>query len=353
LLQVFTLGNAGAVPAVLGQFRLAGEHPEAFELRTLSCSGPSLPAKSQCQVAVTFSPSHVGAQAARIEIVDAAGSVLQSARLTGVGSTGEPSPPTPRQPAILKVAPEFEFAPVVLGGHAPLSVALSNAGGEMLEISDARIETEGPIKLASVFEPVRISPNSVSNLEVVFRPEMQGKFQATLLVYSNTEPSPVRVRLSGTASTPPVPRARLTLNPPRFGAPGTTATATVTNVGEGVLSLGRAAIQGDYAKMFQIQQDGCWGHALKRDESCPVQMYFVGPAKAGFGEFFGAAKAMLVIEDNTAEKSSSLELIAGADQKSPPVGKYQPADNLNTLRLREIQKMIQVKPPLVQRPIPK
>jgi hypothetical protein len=356
LLQMFTLGNSGAGPAVLGQFRLAGEHAEAFELRTLSCSGQSLPAKSQCQVAVAFSPSHVGTQSARIELVNAAGGVMQSARLMGAGRAPvappppPPPPPPQSQPAILKVDPEFKFAPVVLGGQAALSVVLSNVGGEELQISGAHMETEGPIQLASPFEPVRISPNNASNLDVVFRPEKAGRFQATLLVDSNTQPSLVRVQLYGTASPPPVPRARLTLNPPQFGVPGTIAIATVTNVGEGMLTLGRAVIQGNYAKMFLIREDKCWGRSLRTDESCQVQAYFVGPARAGFGEFFGAAKALLVIEDNTAEKSSSVELVGGADRKPPTAGTYVPI-NPNALKFREVQKMTQPKPSVLQPPV--
>lgn len=120
-----------------------------------------------------------------------------------------------------------------------------------------------------------------------------------------------------------------------------------------MLTLGSAAIEGNYAKMFLIQENKCSGRSLKADEPCTVQVYFVGPAAAatGYLMYRGPAKATLVIEDNTAEKSSSVELIGGAKQKPPSAGTNVPAINPNALKFREAQKMIQPKSPLLQQPV--
>src|SRR5581483_6756240 len=118
--QTVTLTNNGTSSIAIYGIKATGDF-----LETNNCPA-SLPAGSQCSIAVIFAPTATGTRSGNLQVTDSAGSIPQTASLsgTGVSSTLAFSPAT------------LSFSPQALGSSsAAQNVSITNASSGAITIS--------------------------------------------------------------------------------------------------------------------------------------------------------------------------------------------------------------------------
>ncbi|WP_245631983.1 choice-of-anchor D domain-containing protein [Edaphobacter aggregans] len=226
---------------------------------------------------------------------------------------------TPAQPAISLSPSVLTFASqAVATASAPQPVTVTNTGSAALTISQIAIsQASTPLGPESEFAetdncvgaPIAVGQSCM--VQVTFAPVATGNRSATMTISGNVAGGQGTVALSGTATA----AGAVVLTPVVLSFPSTAVNATsaaqnitVSNTGGASLSLGAAAVTGD----FRISANTC-GATLAANTGCTVAIVFA-PTASGTrtGSFTIAAGA-----DTLTAQLNSTAVLPATDTLAP------------------------------------
>jgi hypothetical protein len=292
-----SLQSTGTVAVTIQSVQLGGADPGDF---TISNGCNSVPANSSCVLYLSFSPTAVGFRSATLTIASDAQPSIQSAPLTGIGTT-----PT----AILQTQPAaMTFAPIPTGDSEPSNVALLNAGSEAITIDTVAVQGQNAPDFAIVQNncqplPYILTAGQNCGVAVQFSPSATGLRLANIEITDTAPGSPQTVALEGmgvpdtvSLAFSPVPTAlgTSTVGVPSYGL------TTLTNAGTATAQVS-FTIEGLNASDFGVASS-C--PSLDPDSSCRVALTFT-PSAAGI------RLATLVATDSVTGQRRPLSLAGG------------------------------------------
>jgi trimeric autotransporter adhesin len=219
------------------------------------------------------------------------------------------------EPMITLSVYELNFAAQPQGtASAPQQITLSNIGNAELAIHSISISGENNQQFIETHNcptaPATLAPNSVCQIQVVFKPLISGDLSATLNVSDNASGSPQSVTLEGHSGAP---APALVLSPTvlsfgtqRVGADSRMQVVLLKNAGSAPLNINSAIrIDGASASEFHF-------HTVH--QACPETTGELAPnASCSIGIVFapvssGPKNAQLIIDDDAAGSPHAVEL---------------------------------------------
>jgi hypothetical protein len=272
--QSVTLSNTGSAALNVTSIAASAQYAQ-----TNTC-GTSVAAGANCTISVTFTPTATGTQTGTITITDNATGSPQTVTLTGTG-----------------VAPSISFTPTSLSfGNQNLNttsaaqmVTLTNTGNGALSITS--------IVPSGDYAQTNTCGNSVAaagscTISVTFTPTATGTRTGAITVTDSASGSPQIVNLTGNGTTVAAPAVSLSTTSLSFGnqqinTTSAAQTITLTNTGNGALSITSIVSSGDYA-----QTNTC-GNSVAAAGSCTISVTFTPTAT-------GTRTGAITITDNAA-----------------------------------------------------
>ena len=237
--ETILLRNMGSAPLSISSMTVSGDFAE-----TDNCGG-SVPAAASCTILITFTPTAQGAFSGSVVIDDDAAGAPHTITLFGVGQGGSSGNPAP-DAVLSATALSFPNAPVG-SPSAPQSVTLTNAGNASLNISNIHITGD--------FSQTNNCPSSLGAgagcfIYIVFTPTAEGVRSGSLSIADTSQGSPQTVSLTGTGSagTLVVTTTSLIFPSVQFGS-SASQTVTVSNTGNGPVSINGLQVIGDYSEI--------------------------------------------------------------------------------------------------------
>ena len=275
----------------------------------------SLAAGTSCSIAVTFSPTTLGARSGTLSIAHAGTPTPVAIALSGSGSGNAA--------AVASVAPaSLAFASTMLGStSAAQNVTLSNSGNAVLTLgSIASDSADFVIAGGTCAAGAMVAAGSNCIVSVAFKPSAVGARAGTLNIAHNAAGGSLAVALSGIgAAAAAAPTATLSATSLSFGsiivgASSNAQSVTLSNSGNAPLVLGTVTAGGDFA----LGNGTCVAAAsIAAQSSCTASILFT-PAMAG------ARSGTLTITHNAAGGSSAVSL-AGTGVAATPSIALSPA----------------------------
>jgi hypothetical protein len=278
--QEVLLRNVSSSPLAISSIAVTGDYSE-----TDYC-GTSLPPAGSCTLSVAFTPTAPGSRYGLVTISDDAQGSPQVISLTGTGL----GPAAFLNPA----TPTFPSEPVGVSSTAQI-VTLTNQGNGALMI--ANIQITGDFAQTNNC-PASVAANASCTFNVVFTPTATGTRSGTLTITDNASGSPHSVALSGTGlGTPAVALSPATPTFPSepVGVSSTAQIVTLTNQGNGALTIANIQITGDFA-----QTNNCPA-SVAANASCTFNVVFTPTAT-------GTRSGTLTITDNASGSPHSVVL---------------------------------------------
>ncbi len=304
--QAITLKNNGGAALTGIAISLTGTNPGDFSLAPAGTCTASLAAGQTCTINVTFTPTVLGARAAKVSVVDNAAGSPQTVTLTGSGIAGAPA-------AVLTPNPlTFPGQPVGTASTA-LVITLSNATGTApLTLSAAITNANISGVNAGDFTQTNNCGTSVAvgatcAINVTFTPASTtpAARAATLTVTDNAATSPQIVPLAGTATAGAITLspASLTFTSQTVASTSAPQAVTVTNSGTAPVTFTAITIAGPNAAEFALgSATTCSGTGtLAPAGACTLSVTFT-PAAAG------ARSAMVMLADNVTGGTQTIAL---------------------------------------------
>jgi hypothetical protein len=254
--QAVTLTNQGNASLTISNIAVSGDYAQ-----TNNCPG-TVVAGASCTVNVTFTPTAMGVRAGTLTFVDSATGSPQTVALTGTGLS-----------AVAALTPaSLTFSGTQVGTTSiAQAVTLTNQGNSNMTISN--IAVSGNYAQTNNC-PGTLAASASCAINVTFTPTATGTRTGTLSVNDNAAGSPQTVALAGTglsalaALTP----ASLAFTSTAVGTTSAAQTVTLTNQGNGSLSITNIGITGDYA-----QTNNC-SSTLASSASCTINVTFTPTA---------------------------------------------------------------------------
>lgn len=273
--QTVTVTSTGTAALHVGAVTISGL---PFVLVGNTCTAPLAPSET-CAIEVRFDPIATGMAIGTLTIGSNAADSPHTVSLSGTGIA-------PPAPGVILSTTGLSFGdqqtgttsaarPVTLtnSGTAPLAIGEIAASGDFAQTNDC---------------PSTLAASAGCTISVTFAPATTGERTGTLTITSNAASSPDSIPLDGSGSAPPTPVLALSTTSLDFGnqQTGTISAAqrvTVTNTGDGQLTLGTPTLSGAVGQ-FSIAENGCLGASLSRDETCYLDLTFAptgtGPQSA-------------------------------------------------------------------------
>ena len=298
---------------------IGGTDPASFAIQNDTCSGATLTANGgSCTFDVVFTPQSGagdrGPQSAVITLGDTAGDDTQQVDLTGTATAPQVSVPA-----------NAAFGSVQIGHQSSQIVTVQNTGQGELDVTTPTSPggdfTVSPTGTTCTGTGAQLNAGSSCNVNVVFTPTATGNENTTLVVPSNDPDTPsAQVPLTGTGTQGAVsftPSGGLTFTA-HVGTTSPSQTVTVTNSGNGPLTIAAAAsngvsLQGTNKGSFAITGDGCSGTTLQISDTCQVMVSFTASVLA-------QRTASLQIKDDGTGSPQSLPLSGSGIQSGPVTG---------------------------------
>jgi hypothetical protein len=264
--QVFTVTNVGDLDTGAMAVTIAGDDAADVSL-VENCTGRSLPLLFSCSLTVSFSPSHLGAETARIEITS------PGATLTiPIDANVLPAP-------LFTVSPDAVVVnPVAVGEPHPLTFVVEGTGSATGPLT---VQVTGPnaadyATTADNCSGTTLASGQACTITLTLTPSGTGSRTATLVVAG--EPGGYRkVALTGIAFT----QAALAISQPSitFAATGIGQTnefgfLTIKNTGQLPTGTLTAQLVGQDPGEFLVFADTCTGAVLAANAECSVHTYF-------------------------------------------------------------------------------
>jgi sugar lactone lactonase YvrE len=289
--QSVTLTNTGSAALTFTSIAVTGTNASSFDFGN-SC-GTSLAAGASCGIHGHFTPPAIGTFTAGITITDNAGGSPQSIALSGTGANAPPS----------LSASSIGFGSVKVGTtSASQSVTLTNNGPAVLSIASIAVTGPGASSYGfanSCGTSLAVGVNCT--IHGHFAPATMGAFTAAIAITDNAANSPQTIALSGTGVEPVVSLSATSISFPSTKAGSTSASqsVTMTNTGNGALSIASIAVTGVDASSFGFA-NSC-GTSLAVGANCAIHGHFA-PAT------MGAFTAAIAITDNAANSPQTIAL---------------------------------------------
>ncbi|HTQ87481.1 MAG TPA: choice-of-anchor D domain-containing protein, partial [Candidatus Solibacter sp.] len=290
-----TLSNTGGSPLGITGVALATSDAGDFAIFSNGC-GTSLAAGANCIVALTFTPTVLGARTTQLQFTDNAAGSPQIVTINGTGATGPNAALTP--PTLT-----FAAAQQINTTSASLPATLTNSGGAALSITS--IVAAGDFAVLSTNCGVSLAANSNCAINVTFTPTAAGTRNGTLTVMDAVGTQ--MINITGTGVTPPAVSLSASNVPFGTQAVGVTTApmpVTLTNTGGSPLTINAIAPSGDFAEM-----DNCLP-SVAAGGNCTIMITFT---PSGVGTRNGS----IVIVDNAATSPQSITLSGTGSSNVP------------------------------------
>ncbi len=184
------VSNTGAAPLLISAFRLAGNNPDNFSVTGQSTCASIAPDAS-CTLAITFTPTTIGAKTAQIIFASNAENAT-SVNTTALTGNGILAP----RPLVTLSTSVIGFGNVIFGGATPNQIViLTNPGGQVMSIS--RIDVTGDFVQTNNCG-TSLAPLASCTINIGFAPLGTGPLSGEFIVISNAATSPDRIQLGGT-----------------------------------------------------------------------------------------------------------------------------------------------------------
>ncbi|MGI8772229.1 MAG: choice-of-anchor D domain-containing protein [Acidobacteriaceae bacterium] len=285
--------------------------------QTNTC-GASVAAGAACTIAVTFTPSALGAANAALTISDSGAGSPRSVALSGNGvkpvNTGGSVSYTPTQIAFPDLA--------VGGASAPATVTLTN--GQSIALNIAAIQVAAPFSQTNTCGTV-LAPSASCTITVTFSPAAVGPSSANLTITDDGAGSPRTVALTGngiaSGGLSVVPKiGGLTFYNQIVNTSSTPLPVTLTNNQSSAVSIASITSSAEFPFTTSCTDSTGTG-MLAGGASCTINVSFLPQA-------LGARSAILTISASVAGSPLALPLagigIAGDPGVAVTVAPYQP-----------------------------
>ena len=292
--QTFTVTNSGTAASGAVSVTVTGNDSADFVPSANTCTGTLAPA-AKCTVAITFSPSNIGNEAATLTASGTPGGSV-SASLTGTGIT----------PGGISVSPStFQFPTTTAGATSAAQVFTFTNGGSAATAAPAVQMFGGDATQFTIGTgagntcTAAIAPAGTCTVSVTFTPGAAGSFSSSVQLTAGS--STVAASVSGTG----VAGAHLSIAPIAGafgqqieGVTSSPVTFTVTNQGGVATAALVDAVGGANAADFVIGTDTCSGQALAAAATCQLLVTFKASTT-------GAETASLTVTDSATDVATA------------------------------------------------
>lgn len=327
--QTVTLSNTGTEELAVSSISIVTANTP-YSIVNDSC-GVALAATQSCTFDVRFVPATTGTFSGSVEVTtnDPDTPVL-AIPLTGEGVQAMPN---------LSVPTNIDFPETDTGQSSVRMLVLENTGTDPLSVSSI-VAPLAPFSISddTCNAPTEVGAGGSCALELRFAPTVAGQFDEQIQISSNDPDAPnVFVALAGTAVDPPPPVLLGVSDsvPPAddrqvdFGNVLVQSTAsetvTVSNDGEGDVSLGAMGLGEGSAPVFSVpaSADECSNVTLAPTETCALEIEF-SSLEAGS---FSAALEIVVVDSDSINVS-----LAGTASLSEHDVSVSAASNVTTVQ---------------------
>jgi hypothetical protein len=294
LYQGITVTNTGASPLTINSVMLTGTNPSQFVISANYCPA-TLAAGASCSVHLHFYPQVTGAASASLTVTDNATGSPQSVSLTGTATA----------PVVSLSTTSLVFGNVPVNTESIYqAVTVTNTGNSALTIDSVALTGTNPTQfvISANYCPTSLAAGASCAVHLHFYPQVTGPASASLTVTDNATDSPESVSLTGTGTAPAVSLSTtgLAFGNVTVNTESVYQAVTVTNTGNGALTIGSIALTGSNPAQFLISANYCPG-SLAAGASCAVHLHFSPQVS-------GAAAAALTITDNATDSPESVTL---------------------------------------------
>jgi sugar lactone lactonase YvrE len=238
--QLVTLTNTGNSPLTITNVAASSDFAQ-----TNNYAGVVMPG-ANCTISVTFTPTGSGLRTGIVTIADSSPGSPQTVTLTGTGT----------QPFISISPASLTFAVPSIGtSSVPQTVTLQNTGTAPLNIEGVSVTGANSSDFFySVAGSATLAPGQSTSISVTFTPSAGGMRSAQLNITDNASGSPQLVSLTGNITGPAVALSppALVFGPQAIGSPSTAQAVTLTNTGQGPLTITSVTTSGDFTQVSPI-----------------------------------------------------------------------------------------------------
>lgn len=263
-----------------------------FSVSSNSCNGNAIVPGGSCQVQVTCSPTATGPLTDSLDITSDAASSVDSVTVDCNGIQSD-----------ISSLGSGAFGNVNVGSQGgPNTITLTNEGDADLVIGTlARVgdDTNQFSLRNDTCSGQTLTPGEDCDFQAVFSPTAGGAFTDTVLIPNNSSTPSFTINLTGTGIVPVPPGVGLLQIKTdvmdfdlEIGQSGTQST-TVTNIGDGAVTINALALEGD--SQFS-QTNDCEGQTLAPGASCTITATFSSSSVDNFN-------AVITIDSNPATTS--------------------------------------------------
>jgi len=255
--QTATLTNNGNATMVISNIAISEDYAQ-----TTNCKS-SLGIGSSCTFSITFTPTTGGERDGTLSITDNAPGSPHTVALSGSGYV-----------TTATVAPSsLSFSNQAVGSTSTArSVVVTNTGANPITVS--AVAASGDFAESDNCTTAPVSTSCTIN--VTFTPTAAGTRSGTLTISDNAQGNPHTVGLSGTglAGAANLSASSLTFSALPVGTTSTAQTVTITNPGNGALTVTSVQATGDFAQINNCSTVAASGG------TCSIQITFT-PTTAG------------------------------------------------------------------------
>jgi len=289
--QTVTIGNTGNATLNISGIQTTGDFAQ-----TNNCP-PALGFGSSCQFQITFTPTAGGSRTGVLTLTDDAPDSPQTVSLSGSGfvTTGTVSPAS------------LSFGNQNLNSSsAAQTITVTNSGGNVMTVFG--VLTSGDFSQTNNCSSLPANGGTCS-IRVTFTPTTSGSRTGNLVISDNAQGNPHSVTLTGMgiAGTANLSASSLSFAALNVGTTSGAQTLTITNSGNGPLSILSVQVNGDFS-----QTNNC--STVAPTSTCTVQVSFT-PTSAG------QRTGNLTITSSAIGSPQSVSLVgSGVDFSMPATG---------------------------------
>ena len=253
--QTITISNTGNATLNISDIQISGDFAQ-----TNNCP-PALSFGSSCQFQITFTPAAGGALTGALTLTDDAPDSPQTISLSGSGFVTTAT--------VSAATLSFGNQNVSAASTAQV-VTVTNTGGNVMNVSS--VTTTGDFSQTNNCSALTASGGTCS-INVTFTPMASGARTGMLIINDNAQGNPHSVNLSGVgiAGAAILSASNLTFTSLNVGSTSSAQALTITNTGNGPLSVTSVQVNGDFS-----QTNNC--STVAASSSCAVQLTFTPTA---------------------------------------------------------------------------
>ena len=304
--QTVTVYNTGSAIVTFSSVTVSGN----FSLSN-NCVGTLAPGTlvtpSSCTIGLQFTPSTSGARQGLLTITDDATSSPQKIVLNGLGITAS------QEISLSQTSVVFDQE-VINTASPQMTVYYYNQSNVTVNFTSV-VLTGADFTMANGCV-TSISPNSVCNIKITFKPTAAGIRTGTIVITDSAPASPRTINLSGTGVAAAAPAVTLTPSSLTFGNQTVGVASAVQNINvtnSGETSLGSISVSISGANVGDFPQTNNCPITLVAGFSCTIAVTFKPAA-------LGARSASVSVSDTAAGSPQTVTLTGtGAQGNGPAV----------------------------------